>query len=159
ILLAAVTIVPHALLLRRRPEDLGLHPDGRPSASPRTTPDAGSMRVGEALRHASFRWLVAAFWLATLSSIAVGVHLLPYLVERGYDATFTASLVGLLGAMQVGARLVLAPFGNRVNPHLLAASILAVQPLSLLVLLLARSTGGVFVFVVLFGVQRGLSTL
>src|SRR5919199_6969011 len=33
IILAAGTIAPHALLLRRRPEDLGLHPDGAPSAS------------------------------------------------------------------------------------------------------------------------------
>jgi predicted MFS family arabinose efflux permease len=117
------------------------------------------MRVGQALRHASFRWLVIAFWLATLSTIAVGVHILPYLQDRGYDATFAASVTGLIGAMQVLARLLLAPFGNRANPRLLAASLLALQPLSLAILLLVRSTPGVLLFVVLFGAQRGLSTL
>src|SRR5438105_5878524 len=65
----------------------------------------------------------------------------------------------MVGAMQVLARLLLAPFGSRANPRLLAASILALQPLSLLVLLLVRSTPGVFLFVVLFGAQRGLATL
>jgi len=160
VILAIGTIAPHALLLRRRPEDLGMHPDGEPMVQRRGEPVPPSgMPVGQALRHASFRWLVVAFWLATLSTIAVGVHILPYLEDRGYDATFAASVTGLIGAMQVLARLLLAPFGNRPNPRLLAASILALQPLSLAVLLLVRTTPGIFLFVVLFGTQRGLSTL
>ena len=158
--LAGGTIAPHALLLRRRPEDLGLRPDGgrlvrRSDEAPRRP----GMQVSQALRHASFAWLTAAFWLATVSTAAVGVHFFPYLQDRGYDATFAASLTGLIGAMQVGARLLLTPFGNRVQPRLLAASILALQPLSLLALLLIRSTAGVVVFVILFGAQRGLNTL
>ena len=158
IILALGTIGPHALLLRRRPEDLGLGPDGGPPRAGRSKGPAG-MRVGEALRHVSFRWLTAAFWLATIATAAVSVHLLPYLADRGYDSTFAATLTGLVGAMQVLARLFLAPFGNRLRPRLLAACILALQPLSLLVLLLVRSTPGVFLFVVLFGAQRGLATL
>jgi len=160
VILAIGTIAPHALLLRRRPEDLGMHPDGEPMVQHRGEPvRPPGMPVGQALRHASFRWLVVAFWLATLSTIAVGVHILPYLEDRGYDATFAVSVTGLIGAMQVLARLLLAPFGNRPNPRLLAASILALQPLSLAALLLVRTTPGVFLFVVLFGAQRGLSTL
>lgn len=117
------------------------------------------MNVGQAVRHTSFRWLTAAFWLATITTAAVGIHLLPYLRDRGYDATFAATITGSLGAMQVVARLILAPFGTRVSPRMLAASVLALQPLSLLVLLLVRSTPGLLLFVVLFGAQRGLSTL
>src|SRR6266849_3042890 len=160
VILAIGTIAPHALLLRRRPEDLGMHPVGEPMVQRRGEPvRPPGMPVGQAMRHASFRWLVVAFWLATLSTIAVGVHILPYLEDRGYDATFAASVTGLIGAMQVFARLLLAPFGNRANPRLLAASMLALQPIALVVLLLMRSTPGVFLFVVLFGAQRGLSTL
>ena len=33
------------------------------------------MRVDQALRHPSFRWLVIAFWLSTVSTIAVGLLL------------------------------------------------------------------------------------
>ncbi len=164
LILAAIlgvgTIAPHALVLRRRPEDLGMHPDGEPMLHRRAEPvRPPGMSVGEALRHASFRWLVLAFWLATISTIAIGVHILPYLEDRGYDATFAASVTGLIGAMQVVARLLLAPFGSRANPRLLAASMLALQPIALVVLLLVRSTPGIFVFVVLFGAQRGLNTL
>jgi MFS family permease len=164
VILAVGTIAPHALVLRRRPEDLGLSPDGRlearkpPGPTPTRPP---GMAVGQALRQASFRWLVVAFWLSTLATIAVGIHLLPYLQDRGYDATFAAAVTGLVGAMQVAARLLLAPFSQRgvVKPRVLAAVTLALQPLALLVLLLVRSTPGVFAFVVLFGAQRGLSTL
>jgi MFS family permease len=160
IILALGTIAPHALLLRRRPEDLGLHPDGAPLLLEKAEPERPvGMAVGQALRHSSFRWLVIAFWLSTICTIAVGLHFLPYLQDRGYDATFAAGTTGLIGAMQVLARLCMAPFGNRANPRLFAASMFALQPLALLVLLLVRSTPGVFLFVVLFGAQRGLSTI
>jgi predicted MFS family arabinose efflux permease len=117
------------------------------------------MNVGEAVRQASFRWLTVAFWLAAVSTTAVGIHLLPYLRDRGFDPTLAAGLTGSIGAMQVVARLVLAPFGSRVSPRILAAIILALQPIALVVLLLVRSTPGVLLFAVLFGAQRGLSTL
>jgi MFS family permease len=160
IVLGITTIAPHAILLRRRPEDIGMHPDGAPLSRKREErPRVEGMHLGEALRDVSFRWLAAAFWLGTLATIAVGVHLLPYLQDRGYDATFAASVTGLVGAMQVLARLLLAPFGARANPRALAAVTLALQPLSLVVLLLFRSTPGVFAFVALFGAQRGLATL
>jgi MFS family permease len=160
LILAVGTIVPHVILLRRRPQDLGLHPDGAPSAV-----DADHQRrrvdmaAGQAVRHASFRWLTAAFWLATIATAAVGIHLLPYLQDRGYDAAFAAAVVGSLGAMQVVARLTLAPFGNRLSPRVLGVGVLALQPLALIILLLVRSTPGLLVFVLLFGAQRGLSTL
>jgi MFS family permease len=161
VILAIGTIAPHALLLRSRPEDLGLATDGASVArsSAHAPAAAHGMSPGEALRHSSFRWLVLAFWLATISTIAVGVHILPYLHDRGYDPGFAAAATGLIGAMQVGARLLMAPFGSRTNPRIFAALMFALQPISLLVLLLVRDTPGVFLFVVLFGAQRGLSTI
>jgi MFS family permease len=61
--------------------------------------------------------------------------------------------------MQVVARLALTPFANRITPRILGASVFALQPLSLMVLLLVRSTPGLLIFVLLFGAQRGLATL
>lgn len=160
LILGIGTIAPHALLLRRGPEDLGLHPDGEPRSDSATPhPEPAGMQVGDAVRHASFRWLTLAFWLATLTTGAIGVHLLPYLEDRGYDPTFAASVTGAIGAVQVAARFAIAPFGNRVSPRMLGAGVLALQPVSLAILLLLRSTPGVLLFVALFGAQRGLATL
>src|SRR5438132_11914317 len=89
IILALGTIAPHALLLRRRPEDLGLYPDGALGVHTKAESERpAGMAVGQALRHPSFRWLVIAFWLSTICTIAVGLHFLPYLQDRSYDATF-----------------------------------------------------------------------
>src|SRR5438876_589804 len=58
-ILAIGTIPAHALLLRRRPEDLGLHPDG--AASPHAHSDAvprEDVPFGAAIRDPTFRWLV-----------------------------------------------------------------------------------------------------
>jgi len=144
VILAIGTIPAHALLLR---------------AGPRPHSSGSGMAVGEVVRHPSFRWLTAAFWLSSLTTIAVVVHLLPYLRDRGYDPTFAATATGAIGAMQVLARLALTPFGNRVSPRALGLGVLALQPVAIAVLLLVRATPGVLAFVVLFGAQRGLATL
>src|SRR5262249_13226202 len=70
-----------------------------------------------------------------------------------------ALVTGSIGAMQVLSRLVLTPFGSRISPWALGIGVLALQPLSLVFLLLGRTTLGVLIFVVLFGAQRGLTTL
>jgi MFS family permease len=160
VLLAVTTIAPHALLLRRRPEDLGLHLDGDPAASrgqPRGR--AATASLGQALRDGSFRWLALAFSLTTVANIAIHVHLFAYLRDRGYDPTFAATITGLVGAMQVLGRILLAACGERVSLRLSAAAILALQPIALLVLLLLPGTLGVLVFVTLFGAGKGAQTL
>jgi MFS family permease len=160
VVLAIGTIPAHVLILRRRPEDLGLHPDGAPFAPERHAQRSpAGMALGMALRDPAFRWAALALWLTTVATIAVGVHLVPYLEDRGYDPTFAAALTGAIGAMQVMARLVLAPFGERASPRVLAGLVLCLQPVALLVLLLVRVTPGVLLFVVLFGAARGATTL
>ena len=159
--LAVATVLPHALLLRRRPEDLGLRPDGTPA-------DATGFGMGEepagatprqALRDPAFRWLTAAFFLDTFSLVAVGVHLIPYLVERGDEPGFAASVVGLIGAAQVGARVLATVLGGRVSRVALTAGVFALQAVALVVLMGWPNRAGVLVAVLLLGAGRGVSTL
>jgi MFS family permease len=83
-ILAIGTIPAHALLLRRRPEDLGLHPDGAPSARTHADgPKREDVPLGAALRDPTFRWLVLAFCLSTAVAFGVHVHLVPILLDRG----------------------------------------------------------------------------
>jgi MFS family permease len=159
--LAITTILPHALLLRRRPEDLGLHVDGEGAASlaPARSARPPTVSVGAALRDAPFRWLVVAFSLSTLVSFAVHVHLVAYLQDRGYEATLAATATGLVGAMQVLGRIVLGLLGDRVSLRASTAVALAIQPVSLLILLLVPGPLGVFAFIALFGASKGAQTL
>ena len=163
--LAVTTILPHALLLRRRPEDLGLHVDGDPpAASTADTPRAPSAKrpplsVAAAVREPAFRWLAIAFSLSTVVNIAVGVHLVAYLQDRDFEPTLAATATGMVGAMQVAGRIILSLIGDRARPLVTSAIVLAIQPLSILVLLLAPGMVGVVAFIVLFGAMKGALTL
>jgi hypothetical protein len=49
-----------------------------------------SVMARTAFRTASFWWLAVAFALVRLSFAAMGAHLVPLLLERGYTAAFVA---------------------------------------------------------------------
>lgn len=155
------TIVPDALLLRRRPEDIGQHLDG--DSSPHPSHEAArrirKLSVGEALRQPSFRWLAVAFSLNSVASIAVYTHLIAYMHDRGFEPTLAASLSGLVGAMQVVGRIILGVLGDRVPLRVSASVVLGLQPAAFLALLLIPGVAGLVVFVVLFGASRGAVTL
>jgi MFS family permease len=163
--LALTTILPHALMLRRRPEDLGLQVDGDPpTASPGDASRPASAKrppvsVAAAIREPAFRWLAVAFSLSTVVNIAVGVHLVAYLQDRAFEPTLAATATGMVGAMQVVGRLILSVLGDRARPLVTSAIVLAIQPLSIVVLLLAPGLMGVWAFIVLFGTMKGAMTL
>src|SRR5918911_4637071 len=169
VILAILTIVPHALVLRRRPEDLGLLPDGiEPAGSPqgeaayaphRPREEPTSVPLGAALRGPAFWLLAAAFFLGTLSQAAVYVHLVPYLSERGYTLGSAATLTGLIGASQVLGRVVVTLLEGRLPRDAVTAGIFALQAIALVVLIQSRSTLGVLLFVVPFGAASGAVTL
>lgn len=129
---ALLTVVPHAVVLRRKPADLGLEPDGRAygardprAAGLRASPTAGAAiptgrgepdtntPARDAVRSSAFRWLAVAFALSALTTTAITVHLVPLLLERGYAPAFAGAAMGVLGLMALPGRLVFTPLGSR----------------------------------------------
>ena len=156
LVLGAVTIPLHALVLRRKPSDLGLLPDGEavspdePGVRP-ARPAVTSSTLREAIRGSAFWWLAAAFFLAMLATVATGIHLIPYLTDRGFDAGFAAAATGALGAMSFVGRLVFGPLSERLPGQWTTALIFALEVVGLVVLILSTGETGVIVFVLLFG--------
>jgi MFS family permease len=159
IIVAVGTVPFHALLLRRRPEDLGLTPDGLTAATNTRAPKPErSLPTRTALRGATFWWLTAAFFLNTLGIGALFVHLVPYLTDRGYSTAFAATVTGLVGVMALPGRLVLTPLGDRLPRSWVTCAIFVLQVVALLVLLLVHTALGVIGFVVLLGAGFGAVT-
>ncbi|MFM9108327.1 MAG: MFS transporter, partial [Chloroflexota bacterium] len=155
VLLAAVTVPLHAVVLRRRPEDFGLLPDGErpiplPDGDPAPLPPLEGATMGEALRDPGFWWLAAGFWLATIVSIAAGVHFIPYLTERGESPAFAAAAAGAIGAAQVLARLVVTALGGRLSLMRITAGVFLLQAVSVL-LMLAGGRASIVLAVLLLG--------
>ena len=160
--LAVTTIPAHALILRRRPEDLGLLPDG--DRRPEATDDRVDLAIEgvsprQALHERGFWWLTAAFFFGTLSSVAVAVHLIPFLLADGYAPGFAAAATGLIGATQVAARVAVTLAGKRCPAAPLTAAVFALQGVAVLILLSWRQASGVLLAVVLLGAGRGAVTL
>jgi MFS family permease len=154
--MGAVTIPLHALVLRRRPNDLGLVPDGE-TASPdestgrRARPQITSSTLREAIRGSAFWWLTAALFLAMLATVSTGIHLIPSLTDRGFDPGFAALVTGALGAMSFVGRVVFGPLAERLPRQRTTALIFALQVAGLVVLLMSNGKVGVLAFVLLFG--------
>lgn len=158
VLLALLTVPAHALLLRRRPEDLGLAPDGEPpSAVDRAAPAVG-WTARAAVRSAPFAWLTAAMALALAGNVAVTVHLVAYLIEADYPTAWAAVAAGLVGTASLPGRLVLNALGDRVPRALVLAGILLSQAAALLLLLGQQNIGWVVAFVLLYGAGFGAIT-
>ncbi len=115
---AFALVIPVALLMRRRPEDIGLQPDGAGRASP-PQPSAGgrgssaeavsaetSWTVREAIRTRPYWLIVATASVGTLASSSVGFSLVPYLVE-GAGLSVTAAA----GVLSFGTVLSIANVG------------------------------------------------
>lgn len=162
-ILALGTIPIHALMLRRRPDDLGLEPDGGPGeprgAETRPAFDGErSLTRQEAFRHPGFWWLGASFFLATLGTMAVIVHLIPYLMSVGYSRSFAAGAAGAVGLLAMPGRMIFTPLGGIIDRRYVTALIFGLQALAIVWLLADQSRLGVIIFVILFGAGFGAIT-
>jgi MFS family permease len=160
LLLAVGTVPLHVLVLRRRPSDLGLEPDGliQQPDLPRTDLEP-SIGTREALKGMGFWWLSAAFALSRLSFAAMGAHLVPLLLERGFTPAFVAVAVGAVGPLQLLGRLAFLPSSARWSLHRVTVIMFVCLTLAFLSLLLLPNVVGVCLFVTLYGASNGATTL
>lgn len=166
---APLTIIPHALVLRRRPADLGLLSDGRSTPlAPGTTERSVEVRpiaselvdvpAKRAIRSAPFRWVTLAFALSAVTTTAISVHLVPMLRERGYSASLAGGAMGVLGLMALPGRLVFTPLGTRWSRTVVAAMLFMLSAVAIAVLISGRGPASVWTFAVLFGAGFGAIT-
>jgi MFS family permease len=164
VILAASTIAPHALLLRRRPEDHGLAADGATVRSPdlatgvATTTGGRGATIGEALASPGFRWLALAFACSAMANTALMVHLIPLLLEAGHGAAPAAAAVGLIGLMALPGRLIFTPLGDRLPRSAVTASIFLLQAIAIGILMVGSDSIALWAFVLFFGAGFGAIT-
>ncbi len=164
VLMAIGTVPIHAFVLRRSPADIGELPDGDPPAEESAendsaeTPSRPTITLSDALRQRVFWWTSAAFVLANFSTLAIFVHLVPYLISEGFSSAFAASMAGIAGIMAMPGRIIFTPLGEFIRRQYVAAIIFGLIALGLVILLVLDSRLGAIMFVVLFGMGFGAIT-
>ena len=103
--------IPLFLIMRRRPEDIGLHPDGDTTGTPSARSKAASAPTGEfdwwlreVVRAPSFWFIVWAEFLSVTTTAAVAFQLVPFLTDSGMPyrtAAFALMVSILLGGLSV----------------------------------------------------------
>jgi MFS family permease len=154
VVLGVATIPVHALVLRRNPRGAGREPGDDHATDARE-----SATLASALRTSVFWVLGAAFVLSNFATVSVTVHLIPFLMERGYAMSTAAAAVGWIGAMQLLGRLLFAPIAARVGPQRLTGAVFVVQAMAVAALPEALSGSRLAGVVVLLGAANGMATL
>jgi len=157
ILLGIITIPLHLLVLRRKPADLGLLPDGESIVSEKK--QAPPVKLAAVLRSRFFWVMTLAFALSTLSISAVRVHFIPLLISIGIHPSSAALASGSIGIMQVVGRMIFAPVEARFSVRTMVIGVFMLLTLSLSILLLGNSPLLIILFIILFGMAIGTHTL
>jgi MFS family permease len=164
----AVVVIPAWLWMRRRPEDMGLLPDGDdPETAHRSSlregPETVEQRQEERHMEPVWTWQeilrTRAFWLliftlsvANLAFQGINISLFPYLEDLGYASS--------VAAMALSARAFFGLVGNplwgfaadRIDIRYLGSLKFAIQAVVALMLLVGRNLPVIFTAVMAYGI-------
>jgi sugar phosphate permease len=163
-----VIVLPVSFLIRNTPEEIGLKRDGAASDvtqqhySPETTketrgerrPDEG-YTLRQALRSPVFWIMACAFGFALMSHAVVTVHTIPALTDAGISAQTAAFAFGMVLFVGIAGKLLIGYLGDVVEIRYLFVAAYSLQAAGILVLMNARGTAMVYLFIALFGVGFG----
>jgi MFS family permease len=117
---------PLTLLVRRRPQDIDLLPDGgdRTAEADKSrgvlnivdpTWVAIDWTLARAIRTSRFWWIVLAYFCALFAWYAVQVHQTKYLIEVGFAPLVAAWSLGIVGVVAIPGQIGLGALSDRVG--------------------------------------------
>ena len=120
-----VVLVPLNLLVRRRPEDVDLHPDGASSAHAAASGHAANIvdhdwvaidwTLAKAMRTARFWWIAVGYFWALFAWYAVQVHQTKYLAEIGFSPEIAAWALGGVSLAGIPGQIALGHLSDRIG--------------------------------------------
>jgi MFS family permease len=123
-ILLLVLLGPLNLLLKHRPKDMGLRPDGLISSGAHGDHAANVVdrawaavdwTLARALRTRRFWWLAAGYFCGLFSWYAVQVHQTKYLIEVGFAPSAAAWALGLVSLVAVPGQIALGHLSDRMG--------------------------------------------
>jgi cyanate permease len=117
-----LVVVPALIFVRRRPEDIGLRPDGEPPGQTtdelsaadkasslsqrRSSAGEHTWTRAQVLRLPTFWLLVITFGIASVGIAGLNLHIYSYVTDIGYSPLIAASFMSTIALTQLGSTLV-----------------------------------------------------
>ena len=150
-------LAPAALVMRRRPEDHGLLPDGldpdaeagvdaclgvdAEAVEAQERDAANSYTRGEALRTPAIWLLIVGYGLNIMALTAILVHAIPFLTDHGFTRTEAALAIAVNGGANLSSKFVWGFFLQRVQARYLAATALSISATGVVLMLVSGQVG------------------
>lgn len=173
LMLAAVMfllgVIPCALWVRRQPEDMGLAVDGGRRAKDddggvaeraEVEDEERSLTLREAARTPAFWVALASLFLGSNAVSGPGLHLVPYLTERGLNATAAVGAISVMATAGAAGAILAGVAADRLSPRWLMAALYLMSAAALLLLVGTDTLAETYAVVILMGlIGTGINTL
>ncbi len=161
-----VVVYPVSRLIRNRPEEHGLTPDGlampvtgtspRPDSNQEDTETAGNdMTLRQALKTVAFWAIVVARTTSVVSIVSMAVHLVPKLTDTGMSLVTANLVVMTYTTLAIPSGVLAGIIADRTSTTGVLFMCLLLQAVSVAVLAVSDSLGLALVFAVMYGIGFG----
>ena len=124
--LVVLVLAPRNLLVWKRPDEIGLQPDGVARGTSASASRHASNVVdpawvavewtlARAMRTARFWWIVFGYFCALIAWYAVQVHQTKYLTEIGFSPLVAAWALGAVSVVAIPGQIILGSLSDRIG--------------------------------------------
>jgi len=159
-----VLIIPLALLvIKRKPADMGLYPDGRQAtdtviAAETSSPGNRGLTLRMALATSGFWLMAVAYFAGGFSSVGIVQNQAPFLDDIGFPIATAAGALGGVGLGSLIGKFVFGSLCDRIQPKYAYAIALSIQAIGILILINIKPASPmvmIWLFVALTGLGAG----
>jgi sugar phosphate permease len=155
--------LPLTYLVKDKPEDMGLLPDGETPSSGTESPrdpetdlePEPDLSVREFLRTRTFWTLMLGESFRSFLLGSLVLHQIPYLVSIGIPGETAATILGLMITLSIPGRLVFGSLGDYKSKRLLLVLAMTIQAGGIFIFSQATGVLHAYAFVVIYGISYG----
>jgi OFA family oxalate/formate antiporter-like MFS transporter len=156
-----ITCIPLALIIRDRPEQYGLHPDGDNTPTARQADTcvngkaAAPMSFREAIRHRAFLFVTLSEGIRMMALGAVMNHIMPYLNVLHVPRSTAGLIAGGLSVFSIFGRFGFGWLADLFDKRLVAAVACGLMTVGIFLLCYVESVWVMILFLLIFPVGFG----
>lgn len=157
IIIWVVTIPTIVVLMKGRPEELGLLPDGDRIEAGKERPEGGvavdvkPFTASMAFKTLRFWMLAIVYILYAMGFTTVFVHLVPLATDIGIKAGLAAAALGFTTGVGIFGKVGIGFLAEKINKERILSLSFMLMAIALIFLMVMKSLGLLYVFILLFG--------